>query len=224
MEDPDLNRARAPRRRDRPDEIRAAIVASVIEVIAQRGMGGLTHRAVATEAGVSLSSTTYHFASKAALIAAALQAFATADQARAAEHLEGLHRLRADGTPLEASAFVALLAQEAGAKHRRRIRVAYELQLQAVDDPELQEIVRNWFDAIARITAEALMTFGSAEPEIDARLVLAATDGLRLDALTTEPSDDRATLLHATLARLIHLISTGSVEERGTAGHTHPGV
>jgi TetR/AcrR family transcriptional regulator, regulator of biofilm formation and stress response len=41
---------------------RRAIVDAGIAVVSRAGAGGLTHRAVAAEAGVSLASTTYHFA------------------------------------------------------------------------------------------------------------------------------------------------------------------
>lgn len=47
---------------------RARILDGAIQVLAEAGVPGLTHRAVARAAGVSLAATTYHFETKAAII------------------------------------------------------------------------------------------------------------------------------------------------------------
>ncbi|MEU9111674.1 TetR family transcriptional regulator [Streptomyces sp. NPDC048483] len=62
----------AKRRRD-PQRRIEEISAATVRVIAARGIEGLTHRAVAEEAGVPLAATTYHFAAKDDLIEAALR-------------------------------------------------------------------------------------------------------------------------------------------------------
>ena len=61
----------SPRRSS--EQIRAAIAQAAIDVVGAGGLGALTHRAVAAEAQVSLSSTTYHFASRHDIIAAAIE-------------------------------------------------------------------------------------------------------------------------------------------------------
>jgi AcrR family transcriptional regulator len=58
-------------RRQPPEAIRAAIIEATVRVIGRHGVDGVTHRAVAAEADVSLSSTTYHFASKDEIVSAA---------------------------------------------------------------------------------------------------------------------------------------------------------
>jgi DNA-binding transcriptional regulator YbjK len=50
---------------------------AAVAVVAERGVGGATHRAIAARAGVPLSTTSYFFASLDELIVAALRAFAT---------------------------------------------------------------------------------------------------------------------------------------------------
>ncbi|MFF8607204.1 TetR/AcrR family transcriptional regulator [Streptomyces sp. NPDC015346] len=62
---------KAVRRRD-PQRRIEEIAAATERIIAQRGIEGLTHRAVAEEADVPLGATTYHFATKDDLITAAL--------------------------------------------------------------------------------------------------------------------------------------------------------
>ncbi|ORT55592.1 TetR family transcriptional regulator [Streptomyces sp. CB03238] len=66
--------AEKPVRRRRDPQRRIEEIAAATErIIAARGIEGLTHRAVAEEAGVPLGATTYHFATKDDLITAALQ-------------------------------------------------------------------------------------------------------------------------------------------------------
>ena len=51
---------------------RDAIVAATVRIVAREGVAAVTHRRVAAEAGVALSSTTWHFATKADILEAAL--------------------------------------------------------------------------------------------------------------------------------------------------------
>ncbi|RDI54153.1 TetR/AcrR family transcriptional regulator [Nocardia mexicana] len=63
-----------PARRRRDPGARVEEIAAATErVIADKGIEGLTHRAVAAAAGMPLGATTYHFASKDDLIEAALR-------------------------------------------------------------------------------------------------------------------------------------------------------
>ena len=62
-------RARQRALQDRTLRTRARIVDGAVAVLAQAGVAGLTHRAVAKAAGVSLAATTYHFATKADILA-----------------------------------------------------------------------------------------------------------------------------------------------------------
>ena len=52
---------------------RDAIVAATVRIVAREGVAAVTHRRVAAEAGVALSSTTWHFAAKADILEAALR-------------------------------------------------------------------------------------------------------------------------------------------------------
>lgn len=187
------------------DEIRQAIVDAAITVVGRDGMGALTHRAVAAQAGVSLSSTTYHFASKQAITRAAVEQLAEAERARAAQGLEELRQLTEAGRRPDPSTLVAMLIGEASGHDPRFARAAYELQLQAVDDAELQPIVRRWFDAAAELVEAGLAALGSSQPVLDARIVVAAVEGLRLNDLTTASSPARDDELRATLIRLLAL-------------------
>src|SRR5258705_13883824 len=65
--------------------VREAIVAATVRIIAREGVAAVTHRRVAAEAGVSLSSTTWHFAAKADILEAAHEWTARHEVARIAE-------------------------------------------------------------------------------------------------------------------------------------------
>ena len=57
--------------RDKPDR-QARILQAVIDLLARHGIGGVSMRAVAREAGVALGLVSYHYEDKASLIRAAL--------------------------------------------------------------------------------------------------------------------------------------------------------
>ena len=62
--------------------VREAIVAATVRIVAREGVAAVTHRRVAAEADVALSSTTWHFATKAAILEAALHWCARGEVAR----------------------------------------------------------------------------------------------------------------------------------------------
>ena len=53
--------------------VRDAIVAATVRIVAREGVAAVTHRRVAAEADVALSSTTWHFATKTDILEAALR-------------------------------------------------------------------------------------------------------------------------------------------------------
>ncbi|MFD7261225.1 TetR/AcrR family transcriptional regulator [Streptomyces sp. NPDC059874] len=126
-----------PRRRTRRhDPNRRERIAQVAEeLIAERGLEGLTHRAVAERADVSLSSTTYHFADREALIRAALE--------RAADRFAAFVRQWAsDHTGATPEAVAEALADSVMAclgEGRTAAVVEYELHVAALRRPELRE-------------------------------------------------------------------------------------
>lgn len=65
-----------PARRAKGAETRDRILTATLEVIATLGVKGVTHRAVAKQAGVQLSLTTYYFKSLNEMIVAAFEKFA----------------------------------------------------------------------------------------------------------------------------------------------------
>ncbi|GAA3518991.1 TetR/AcrR family transcriptional regulator [Actinocatenispora rupis] len=164
-----------PGRRDR-------LVEATIAVIAERGLDGLTHRAVASAAGVPLGSTTYHLGSRDELLATALRAAAEAYNRRLREFLDGLP---ADADL--AAALADMITHDVG-PHRDRTIVEYELYLAALRRPALRPAATAWMSDITALIARR------TDP-VTARAVTAAIDGLLLESLVADPTPTRADLL-----------------------------
>lgn len=195
--------------RKTPDQIRADVVAAAIDVIGRLGIDGLTHRAVAARADVSLSSTTYHYASREDIIAAAFRQVIEAERnaiTRGAELVESA----VDRDPSSRTAALATLMQQvisADFDSPIYLRAQYELQLYAVNKPEMRAAVRAWQDDIERAVARLLVLMGAKNPESAALIVVAAVDGLRLVALTTgQSAEDVNSTVGSAVSWLIDLI------------------
>ena len=68
-----------PKRQKRGEAQRIKVLDATLELLAREGPRGVTHRAVAKEAGTSVRATTYYFDSREQLLAEALRHYA--DQA-----------------------------------------------------------------------------------------------------------------------------------------------
>src|SRR3954470_401944 len=121
-------------RRYDPDR-RRRIIDAAIRVVAERGIAGLSHRAVAAEADVPLGSTTYHFATLDDLLVAALR------QAN-----EGFTPAVRDSAALtdpaaDLAGELARLLGEWLAGSRLQVELEYELYLAALRRAALRPIV-----------------------------------------------------------------------------------
>lgn len=174
--------------------LREAIVTATVRIVARDGVGAVTHRRVAQEAGVSLSSTTWHFASKGEILEAALAWTAR----REVERMEAMAERIAAGSAgefdpdawgRELAAWV--VAQSAG--EERTVTIAlYRLQLETLGRPGAIGVHRDWGAALEAVGERVLGPAGSATPGADTRLVIAALDGLRLGVLSLRERDDAA--------------------------------
>src|SRR3954447_13824900 len=115
------------------ERVRDAIVAATVRIAASEGVAAITHRRVATEAGVSLSSTTWHFATKADILEAALRWTAAREVARITDIAD-----RLGGSDFDPGAWAEelsdwLLEQVSG---EREVAVAlYRLQIELLGTP-----------------------------------------------------------------------------------------
>ena len=129
-------------------QVREAIVAATVRIVAREGVAAVTHRRVAGEAQVSLSSTTWHFATKADILQAALQWTARHEVARIAAIA-----LRLGDADFDPSAWAEELADWliGQVTDERELAIAlYRLQIELLGSPGARDVHREWGAGCAR--------------------------------------------------------------------------
>jgi DNA-binding transcriptional regulator YbjK len=169
-------------RAEASERIRDAIVAATVRIVAREGIAAVTHRRLAAEAGVSLSSTTWHFAAKADILEAALRWTARQEIARIQEIAD-----RLSGADFDPAAWAEelgdwLVGQVTG---ERDVAVAlYRLQMEQLGSPGAREVHREWGRGLRALGDRVLERSATLTPDLDIRLIVAALDGLRLSVLS----------------------------------------
>lgn len=168
-------------RAESSQRVRDAIVAATVRIVARESVSGVTHRRVATEAGVSLSSTTWHYATKGDILEAALVWSAEREVARIAAIADRL------GTfdPAEwADELTAWLLEQLGPEREATIAL-YRLQAELLGSERALAVHRQWGQGLRALGDQVL---GEAAA-VDVGLVIAAMDGLRIRALAAGETD-----------------------------------
>ncbi|MBB3675427.1 TetR/AcrR family transcriptional regulator [Modestobacter versicolor] len=185
-----------PARRHDPDRA-SRIVDAAIEVIAEHGVAGTTHRLIAAAADVPLGSLTYHFTGLDDLLT---QAFTRHAERMAADYEARFADVRSTEDFVEA--VTGLVHADADADDRDWA-VAYELNLAAVRDPALRAVTESWM----RRSRSVLERF--VDPTTS-RGVDALIEGLVMHkVLSTRPVSRAET--HEIIARAVR--PTGSGQE-----------
>ncbi|MBB1513864.1 TetR family transcriptional regulator [Tessaracoccus sp. MC1627] len=173
---PTAAQGRAPHRRPDPGR-RDRIIQSCLDVIAERGVAGTSHRAVAAAAGVPLGSMTYHFTGIDELLHEAFASFTRTVIDRFK------HRMGAATSIDEARQAVFDLITADLLASQRELVLTHELYTLAARDPSYRALTNAWM----RSSRAAL------EQHFDpatARLLDALIEGLTIHrALDTEPQD-----------------------------------
>ncbi|WP_216213343.1 TetR/AcrR family transcriptional regulator [Amycolatopsis aidingensis] len=150
-------------RRARGERKRAAIIAATLRVVERDGVAGVSHRAVAREAGVAGSAAVYYFATLDDLLVAALTA-AAEDYARQLREI-------IDGGGDEIDGLAELIVAAAG-PGRSRALAERELTLLAARRPALRGVARHWRDMVADVARKHTTDPRTVEAAV------AAADGL----------------------------------------------
>jgi TetR/AcrR family transcriptional regulator, regulator of biofilm formation and stress response len=180
---------------------REALLEAVLRIVADVGTDAVTHRRVADCAGLPLASTTYWFKSKEDLLTAAFELAADRDIDRLERFLVESHP---ETDPITRAVDAILGPPELSAQVSRGCLVAsYALLLEAARRPILREVTRRWSEAYLSALSELLRRGGSTHPLADARLVIAAADGLLIDQLASGASRDLAPPLHRVARALV---------------------
>ena len=177
--------------RPRGQARRDALLEAVLTIVAQTGADAVTHRKVAEVARLPLASTTYWFDSREDLLAAALEFAAERDIAALRTREQ---ELAGTGDPLDAVAPLILGPMFAGLDESRATRgsltAAYALWLEGARRPRLRAVAQRWTEAYIQATAALLARAGDSHAQEDARLLIAAADGLLVEQLAIGGESD----------------------------------
>lgn len=177
--------ARGQRRRE-------ALVEAAAELLAAEGVAAVSHRAVASRAGLPLAATTYYFASREDLVTHALRRLRDRHVAAGRAVYEALRPGRISERQLASAAVGVVLGDLADGRDGvdpGRLAALYERYLQAGRHPGLRDEVRTWNAALVEILAELLRRGGIPEHGARSRLLLAVIDGLVVAALSEGATD-----------------------------------
>lgn len=195
-------------RRHRPSAQarRDALLRAAIEVAAERGTAGVTHKAVTERAGLPLATASYFFSSIDELVAEAFQEFAAEEATRlealAAELAEDQRR------PEE---IAGLLAEASMPDPLFPWTMAqFEVYLEAARNPALRDHVADALAAYRRVAEVALAAAGVPDAGVAADAFCALVDGFALHHLARPRRADMAAV--RTACRMLFL---GLLVEQG---------
>lgn len=205
--------AQAAATRKKGQETRKALLDAAITVIAQDGLEGFNHRAVAAQAEASLALTTYYFASKQDLIEQAFERFVERGRPGLADVWDRANSaLEEWDAGSDRNNIIGKLADNAidyiaTANRRSMDGVAFELAFlyQPRLSPELAGQVRQYRKRILSAAEDFCVRCGSNTPATDAELLIGLILRLEFERLSVAIRNTRKHM-KAQLVRLLDMI------------------
>ncbi len=183
---------------------RGALLRAGMELAGERGMAGVTHRAVAERADVSLATTSYFFASLDDLLMEATRHFVAE---RAAE-LQAQAAELATASPRD---FGANFARALNTGEHVRALAQIEAYLYAARHPDARPVVSEALTNYTAVAETTLATMGFSRACDRARAFVALSDGFSLHRLA-DPQPGDSELLAAALTALATAFALGEDE------------
>jgi len=174
---PETHRPRGAARRE-------ALLRAAVELVAEYGVAGVTHRAVAARAGVPASTTSYFFASIDDLVLEALREFAE----RRVTMMEAMTEALAErsASPDEVvETFVDVLIGAPDVD----VVAQFEAYLEASRRADAAAAVHDVIAAFERLAEAALRAAGARRPREGARAFVALADGFALHRMAWPRGD-----------------------------------
>ncbi|MDD0975363.1 TetR/AcrR family transcriptional regulator [Pseudomonas fontis] len=201
------------------EQRRQDILDAAMRIIVRDGVRGVRHRAVATEAGVPLSATTYYFNDIQDLLSDTFAQYVerSADyMARLWENTEVILRqllAQDDGTPQSRARLADEVAKMATdyvrhqlSSRRDSLMAEQAFRQEALLCPRLADLVRLHEQILSRGTCQLLQVVGSRQPQQDAIVLTAIIEQMEYQGLLERaPAQTDAQML-AILTRYLHLV------------------
>lgn len=165
---------------------RERLLDEAIALVADGGLGAVTHRSVEKAAGAPHGSVTYWFASRDGLVAEMVERLVGECEEQVASIADSVAAAFAAGSAPDVHAVARGL--EAWIDEHREVHLArLELELAAVRDPRLAERMCDAAQTFWRMCEPLVEVLGSDDPARDGRAMAAMVDGLLLDRLAHPP-------------------------------------
>ncbi|MEV6411003.1 TetR family transcriptional regulator C-terminal domain-containing protein [Kribbella sp. NPDC051718] len=154
------------------EDRRAAIADAAIQLVATRGLRGLTHRAVDEEAGLPPGSTSYYLRTRGALLTACVNRMLERDLARGS---------LAPPADLDLEELMVRMVVDLARDRPYDLIARYELSLEASRQPELRDAITQGGRLLREVLADMLAALGIPDADTAAWPVAAMMDGLLYD-------------------------------------------
>ena len=188
--------------RPRGEQTKQKILEATLRVIARDGVRGTTHRAVANEAGVQLSLTTYYFGDLNELLSVTFRSLMERDYGAMAEQWKRafryLDQFSADDLTVAATCerivdyctkrivdHIRFGLQE----HPELLAVEHHFFYEALNDKGLKELSRSHRKRLLMPLVQFCEYFNTTDPETDASLLFGTVTRLEYQALSSLPDD-----------------------------------
>ncbi|MFE1595808.1 TetR/AcrR family transcriptional regulator [Nocardia sp. NPDC058705] len=166
---------------------RDRIIRAVVRIMGTNGAAAVTNRRIATEAGISLGTLTYHFATQRDLVEAGMAAFVADETVKFTQLAD-----RAAAGELDLAQAGEILGGIVTDTGFGGDHIAwFELFVQAARHPALHSATAEFFDTYDRLAVSILRALGVADAESAAPLAVAALVGLQLRRLAGGGSPDQ---------------------------------
>ncbi|MGQ7956632.1 TetR/AcrR family transcriptional regulator [Pseudomonas sp. SP16.1] len=178
------------------EQRRQAILDAAMRIIVREGVRAVRHRAVAAEAQVPLSATTYYFKDIDDLITDTFAQFVERSAAHMAAFWDGTQDLlaelvgRLDGSAAarrqladEIAALAVQYVQRQLRERRDHLVVEQAFHQEALLNPRLRELVRAHRQILQQGVAQFFEVLGSRQPEQDAVLLTATIERMEYQGL-----------------------------------------
>lgn len=175
--------------RSKGEQTRLLLLESARDLVAERGLSALTHRAIEERAEVSHGVTTYHFATREALLGALLEF--VGDELLAWQSAIRARLAAADPATLDHHQIAREVVTELMSR-RTNTLARYELYLYAARRPDLAEVMARARRRHVDLETRAFERLGAVNPELAANRYLSALEGLVLYQISVpEPDFER---------------------------------
>jgi DNA-binding transcriptional regulator YbjK len=199
MSVPVSGKRRNPRRQE--------ILEATLRLIGERGVTGVTHRAVAQEANVALASTTYYFDSKDALVEEALELMIV-------RSIECVRRYTACPSQITQDELIDRMvgfADEQINDPLAFVLAQYELMLEAGREEYLRPLARRWTIAYMHGFHHVVRSAGLPKPA--AEVIANFVEGAVLNHVTTPTNDFLEARFRPLLTILVSALESGLPRE-----------